>query len=69
MKPRKTLKGATFIGRTLWADKPGDPTRWIKTSKVIKRLGPTTFETMNSIYDVEFVKGGEATIPEDLTVY
>lgn len=67
-KPVKTLDGAGFIGESLYGDNPnypGDPSKVIKTSKVIRRIEVDKFETLNSIYVIEsWVPRGRTTIPE-----
>lgn len=68
-KPRKTLTGATFIGRNLYGDHPTTSQKVVKVSKIVARLGPTTFETLNTIYDVKWLPGAEVTIPMEWAHY
>jgi hypothetical protein len=73
-KPKLKLYGAVFIGSSLFGYNYRKKVyeifdKSIKTSKVIKRLSKTKFETMNSIYQVYFVPGGATTIPKDLRHY
>ena len=64
-KEIRRLEGATFIGRSLFGDHPTKPGKSVKCSMVVSRMGENVFETLNSIYYVEWVPGGEATIPAE----
>lgn len=64
-KPRKVLTGAVFIGNALRGDHPTKGDKVIRCSRVIARHSERVFETVNSIYEVEFVPKGETTIPEE----
>lgn len=64
-KPRKVLFGAVFLGNGLRGEHPTKPGHVLRLSRIVARHSERVFETMNSIYEVEFVPGGEATIPEE----
>jgi hypothetical protein len=61
-KPNKTLANAVFaFGQLIGTDESG---KTVKCSKVLARPGKARFETLNTIYDVQFCNNGETTIPE-----
>lgn len=63
VKPSRILRGAVFLWQNLFGtDEHG---KTVKTSRVVGRHAPNIFETENTIYTVEFVPGGETTIPEE----
>lgn len=69
-KAKKKLYGATFIGSALYGHvEPKMSSQVVKVSKVLKRLSKMKFETMNSIYYVYFVDGGERTIPKEFQTW
>jgi hypothetical protein len=76
VKPEYKLTGAVFIGDGVLYGYVGPEHpkyhesygKVIKVSRILRHhYGTNLFETANSIYDVEFVKGGEETIPEGIT--